>query len=349
MQTVFIIIGILLLAVIVVAGVYVYNNLNYYKAPLRKVLKVGFKEKQVKLKDGTVLNYAEGPDKGPALLLIHGQTVSWEDYARVLPKLSEYYHIYAVDCHGHGKSAKNLEKYSANVMGQDFVWFIENVIGEPAVVSGHSSGGLLTAWLAANSPENIKGIVLEDPPFFSCEAARTEKTFAYIDCFRNCHSFLNQSEENDFTLYYLKNCFWIKYFGNKKESTLKYAASYRDKHPNDRLEIFYLPPALNRIYWAVDSYDPKFGNTFYDSTWNKSFDHAEALSKINCPSVLIHASWSFDENEILMAAMSGDDAEKAHSIIKNSKLVDIVSGHDVHYEKPKEFIEIMVEFVNELV
>ncbi|MDZ4133344.1 MAG: hypothetical protein U1E11_09440 [Dethiobacteria bacterium] len=40
-------------------------------------------------------------------------------------------------------------------MGNDFIWFIENVIKESAVISNHSSGGLLAAWLAAYSPSNV--------------------------------------------------------------------------------------------------------------------------------------------------------------------------------------------------
>ena len=37
-------------------------------------------EKQLILEDDSVIHYAEGPDNGPALLLLHGQQVSWEDY-----------------------------------------------------------------------------------------------------------------------------------------------------------------------------------------------------------------------------------------------------------------------------
>lgn len=342
------VIGILLCAIIVVGAAYVYNNLNYYKAPLKKTMKAGFEEKQITLEDATILNYAEGPDNGPALLLIHGQIVTWEDYATVLPKLSKYYHVYAIDCHGHGKSSKNPEKYSGRTMGEDFVWFIENVIGEPVVVSGHSSGGLLTAWLAANSPENVLGIVLEDPPFFSCEASRCKKTFAWIDGFTPCHTFLEQSEKNDFTLYYLENCLWLTYFGKGREGILKYATSYREKHPDNRLELFFLPPSLNRVYWSMDSYDPKFGDTFYNCSWLKNFDHAETLSRINCPSVLIHANWSYDDNGVLLAAMNDEDAKQAHSLIKNNVLIDVISGHDVHYEKPNEFTQIMLEFLDKI-
>jgi len=86
-------------------------------AQLTKMYNKGFTEKQIKLKDGTVLNYGEGPSNGKTpLLLIHGQAMTWEDYAKVLPEISEYYHVYAVDCHGHGESDWNPEKYSAKAM-----------------------------------------------------------------------------------------------------------------------------------------------------------------------------------------------------------------------------------------
>ena len=161
--------------------IYFYRNMNYDKNTDKIISKAGFVEKQVTLNDGTVLNYGEGPDNGIPLLLIHGQATSWENYAKILPELSKYYHIFAIDCHGHGKSSKNKEKYKAEKMGEDFIWFIENVVGRPVVVSGHSSGGLLSAWLAANSPRNVIGIVIEDAPFFSTEPQRCEKTFAWDD------------------------------------------------------------------------------------------------------------------------------------------------------------------------
>ncbi len=339
---------ILMCMVIAFASVYVYNNLNYDKAPFRQTMEAGYEEKQVSLNDGTVLNYVEGPDNGPSLLLIHGQVAAWGMYTKVLPELSKYYHVYAVDCHGHGKSSKDPEKYSGQAMGEDFAWFIENVIGEPAVVSGHSSGGLLTTWLAANSSENVLGIVLEDPPLFSTEASRCDKTFAQVDTFQACHSFLNQNEEDDFALYYLENCYWINYFGNAKKRIIRYAVSYREKHPEERLKIFFFPPSITGTFYFMDDYDPRFGDAFYDCSWLKGFDHAEALSKIKCPSVLIHTNWKYDENGILMGAMSGEDAERAHLLIENNVLIEVDSGHSFSWEKPNDFIEIMIDFLNEI-
>ena len=46
--------------------------------PLKQTYRAGYIEKQVTLDDGTILNYAEGPDHGPALLLIHGQSMQWK-------------------------------------------------------------------------------------------------------------------------------------------------------------------------------------------------------------------------------------------------------------------------------
>lgn len=337
-----VVLGIVGVAVIVAAG-YVLNNLNYFAWDMNRVKKAGFTEKQFTVGD-TVLNYAEGPDNGPPLLLIHAQVVDWENYAKVLPALSKGYHIFAVDCHGHGKSSKNPEEYNVEAMGGDFAQFIAQVIKEPAVVSGHSSGGLITAWLAANAPGQVAGVVLEDPPFFSSEQARTQKTFNYVDLSVPCHNFLAQSEEKDFTAYYLKNCAWMKFFQGGQKGITEYALSYREKHPDTPIKLFFLPPSINESLRATDTYDPRFGETFYNSSWHKNFDHAEALAKIDCPSVLIHTSWSYGPDGILWAAMDGNDAERAHSLIKGNVLINVKSGHGFHFDHPREFIKIMLDF-----
>ena len=274
---------------------------------------------------------------------------SWEDYVKVLPKLSKRFHIFAVDCHGHGGSTKDPQKYSAKAMGNDFIWFIKEVIGAPAIVSGHSSGGLLTAWLAAHSPEDVRGIVLEDPPFFSTEAGRRETSYAWLDGFEPIHRFLNQDGETDYTRFYLQNCYLQKFFGDSWGNIKNYAYSYMDKNPDKGLRIFFLPPSINRAFDLLNGgYDLCFGDTFYDGSWLTEYDQAATLKEIRCPSVLIHASWSYDQNGVLLAAMSGEDAQRAHELIPGNVLVDVVSGHGVHYDKPRQFEKIMLEFLDTL-
>ena len=151
--------GILTLAVVGIGG-YIFNNMTYFERDMAAVWRAGFVEKQLMI-NGSSLNYAEGPNNGPVLLLIHGQAVDWKNYAKVLPKLSQQYHVFAIDCYGHGNSAHVPEKYSTVAMGTDIATFIEKVIGEPVLVSGHSSGGLLAAWLAAGPTSNEYGEVID--------------------------------------------------------------------------------------------------------------------------------------------------------------------------------------------
>jgi pimeloyl-ACP methyl ester carboxylesterase len=336
---------------------YAYRNMNYDKSIPQMIEDAGFVEKQVTLPNGTVINFGEGPEGGVPLLLIHGQMVSWEDYAKVFSKLSKHYHVYAVDCHGHGKSSKDPQKYTAIAMGKDYIWFIENIIKEPVVISGHSSGGLLAAWLAANSPANVKGIVVEDAPFFATEAERRETTYAWLDGFKTIHEFLNQSEETDYTRFYLERSYMRNFWGNGWDKIVIPAAEkYMTKYPGEGLRLWFVPPAMNKAFDLLKciqnhngSYDLRFGVTFYDGSWFENFDQEKTLSRIRCLSVLMHTVSNYDENGILLAAMDSDDAKRAHELMPDDELIDnIKSGHNIHEEKSALFINIMVDFLKRI-
>lgn len=346
MTTLFVI-CIILIALSLGLAFYFYRNINYDDWQKNKVFRSGFHEHQVMLPSGMVLNYGEGPSLGEPLLLIHGQGTDWTDYAKVLPRLSKKFHIYAVDCPGHGKSGRITDGYTAEKIGADLLWFIEQVIGQATYISGHSSGGLLTAWLAAHASDQIKGIVLEDPPLFSSEKGRYEATYAWVDSFRLIHEFHQQDDESDYLIYYLKNSYWKDKFGKLWDVILKRALAFRAKNPLGIFNVFFLPPSINQI-WEIasnENYDKQFGEAFYDGSWFVNFDHAEIVSRIDCPSILIYAKnskWKpYDENGILLGAMSDQDAERSHGLIRGNRLVTMDSGHRVHGEKPKEFVEIM--------
>lgn len=321
--------------------------MNYDRNTLKTLDRAGFIEKQVVMPDGTVLNYGEGPDNGIPLLLIHGQMTSWENYVKVLPRLYRHSHVYTVDCHGHGKSSKNVDKYTAEKMGTDFIWFIENVIKQPVIISGHSSGGLLTACIAANSPENVLGIVIEDAPFFSTEPPRNQKTFAWVDGFRVVHEFHNQDKEKDYVRFYLENCYLQTFFGDSWTPIKNYAFKYMDKKPDKKLRIFFLPPSMNKAFDLLTGpYDLKFGETFYDYSWFDNFSQAETLIRIKCPSIFIHTNWEYDKNGILLGALDADDAQRVNELITENILIRVKSGHNFHDEEPKDFSKILINFIN---
>ncbi|NLJ15123.1 MAG: alpha/beta hydrolase [Ignavibacteria bacterium] len=367
------IIGIIVLTAIVAITVFAYRNLNYDylndKFLEKKGYKLGFSENVAKLDDGSEIYYIEGPDNGSKLLLLHGQQVNCYDYANVLPKLSKHFHVYALDYYGHGKSSKNPAKYNAAEIGNDIIWFIENVVKGKVYISGHSSGALLAAYVSAKAPEYIIATVLEDGPFFSTLPGRAEKTISWLG-FKSMYDYLNQDEIDTFMEYSLENDYMQEVFNAKdsqawekivKEPALKYL----DKHPGEIPKIWYYPPNLgiNSIYAlnanmqdGTGNYDLRFGVTFYDFSWFEGFDTEEILKNIQSPTIVMHVAPNeitapsyYDKNGILLAAMDEKDAQKVVNLVANSKYVGgFKSAHNIHADLPDEYIEVLLNLKNKI-
>ena len=87
-----------------------------------------------------------------------------------MPRLAEHFEVFAVDLRGQGRSTRTPGRYTLDNMGNDLVRFIDLVIGRPTIVSGLSSGGVLSAWLSAYAkPGQIVAACYEDPPLFASE------------------------------------------------------------------------------------------------------------------------------------------------------------------------------------
>jgi pimeloyl-ACP methyl ester carboxylesterase len=234
-------IGIIVLLAIIAISIFAYRNLNYdyFNANFMNKAgdKLGFTENTALLDDGSEIYYIEGPNNGPALLLLHGQQASSFDYAKVLPELSKEFHVYALDYYGHGKSSKDPEKYNAVAIGNDIIWFIGNVIKDKAYISGHSSGALLAAYVSANAPEFIIATVLEDGPFFSTLPGRAEKTISWLG-FKIMHDYLDQNEIDIFMEYSLEHDYMQAVFNAEDPQTWNKivkdpALRYMVKHPGE--------------------------------------------------------------------------------------------------------------------
>lgn len=112
-------------------------------------------------KDDVTLNYAEGPDSGPPLLLLHGLSDRWQFFQPVLPALSQRWHVYALDFRGHGGSSRTPPyRYMDHI--EDTVGFIEDVIGDPAFIYAASLGGMISLMVSAKRPDLVRALVFGD-------------------------------------------------------------------------------------------------------------------------------------------------------------------------------------------
>ncbi len=338
-----------LLLVVAMAFVVLITLMITYRNPAdKKMAEAGIVTKSALI--GTVnFHYAEGPDNGPSLLLLHAQTLDWYTYSEVLPELSTKFHVFAVDYPGHGKTTVPVDyAMTAGQIGSDLALFMETVIGESAYVTGNSSGGLLTAWLAANKPDLVKAIVMEDPPLFSAEYPEVKHTVANKLFLASNNSLKDVNYDGNFLDYWLRNSaeFFKTYTGGSASQMLIgfMVGIYKNTNPGEPVEIAFLPVTVQEMLRGLNTYDPHFGDAFFDGTWNAGFDHAEALQNIQCPTLLIQANFKYLKDGTLDGAMSQEMADHAVSLVKNCKYVKVDSGHVTNLEAPDQFIQMIEGF-----
>ena len=110
--------------------------------------------------------YSIGPDNGPTLLLLHGLTDRRDAFPTVIDTLDEMHRVVAIDQRGHGYSGRTPGHYSNDDHARDIRYILENVCQSPTVVWGHSMGGANAIAMAADPPEQLKALILEDPAIF---------------------------------------------------------------------------------------------------------------------------------------------------------------------------------------
>jgi pimeloyl-ACP methyl ester carboxylesterase len=108
------------------------------------------------------LNYAEGPAHGPPLVLLHGLGRRWQVFLPVIPALSLRWHIFAPDLRGHGKSSRVAGGYRGPQYADDIARLLRERVSAPAVLFGHSLGGMLGMWVAAHHTELVRALILGD-------------------------------------------------------------------------------------------------------------------------------------------------------------------------------------------
>ena len=224
------------------------------------------------------------------------------------------------------------------------------MIGEDTVVSGHSNGALIAAYIAAYGSNLVKGVVLEDPPVFSTQGENWETSFAYLDTYQPLHEYISSEQTECWPAYYLRHCYWGQLFMKDAMPGLaNYAQKYREKHPNEEVKIMFLPSSITTVFHYVEQYDMLYGEHFYDLTWNNGITHEEMLSDIDIPCVYLHAKENVAETGVYLCAASREQADRAASYIgENCRLIETEnSDHNIHGSHEDIYLDAVNSFLEE--
>jgi pimeloyl-ACP methyl ester carboxylesterase len=109
---------------------------------------------------GDVHTYYEEDGAGEPLVLLHpglADSRAFEDY---VPELAKHFHVFRPDRRGHGRTPDVEGPITYALMAQDTIAFLEQVVGGPASLLGHSDGAPVALLAALERPDLVRKLVL---------------------------------------------------------------------------------------------------------------------------------------------------------------------------------------------
>lgn len=109
---------------------------------------------EFKLSDGTIIAYEERGN-GVPIVLLHGYCGSRHYWDEVIPELSEFGRVIALDLRGHGASSAAEGIYSMEQLAEDVLAVLEGLKLTQVNLLGHSLGGYVSLAFAERYPERL--------------------------------------------------------------------------------------------------------------------------------------------------------------------------------------------------
>lgn len=117
--------------------------------------------------------HRSGNPEGVPVVLVHGVGLRSECWYQQIDALQAHYDVFAMDMPGHGESVLiNKEPAGLADFVEHLASFIENTVGRPAVIIGHSMGALLALTLANTHPQLCLGVVAMNAVYQRSDEAR---------------------------------------------------------------------------------------------------------------------------------------------------------------------------------
>lgn len=148
--------------------------------------------------NGIRLHIADTPGGSPPLVLVHGLTANCRAFDVVVGHLAPRLRVLAPDMRGRGASDKPDAGYTMGDHAADVIGLLDTLGLDRIVMGGHSFGGLLSLYMAANYADRVERVVVIDAAISAASErtrelirpalARLEQSYpsfeAYLDLLR---------------------------------------------------------------------------------------------------------------------------------------------------------------------
>jgi pimeloyl-ACP methyl ester carboxylesterase len=265
------------------------------------------------------LQYVDHDGEGPTLLLLHGVTRCGKDWEPLLPALTAAWRVIALDQRGHGGSER-ADGYLVTDYVDDVVRWTRDEIAEPLIIFGHSLGAMVAAAVAAELPQLVLGIVLEDPPF---------------------HTMGNR----------IAGSAWQTQFIGMREAARRGGT---EGEISDALADIRIPvngggfkrlgelrdrSSLNWSAQCLSQLDPEVLTPVIEGRWLDGYHVADILASVDCPTLLLQG------DPTAGGALTDADASSAVAALTRCQQVRFSGcGHQLHRDRPPEVLQALREF-----
>ncbi|HET7205392.1 MAG TPA: alpha/beta hydrolase [Terriglobales bacterium] len=271
------------------------------------------------------IHYVEGANTGAPFVFLHGVGRDWRDCWPLIKAFQNRWHVFALDFRGHGKSGRAANGYRSGAYAEDVVEFLRAVVGGPAVLFGHSLGGVAAMHVAAREPELVRAAILGDNVLSRDTLAKS----MYQSLFTGLLEIVPG--------------------GGTAEQMARQLADLRIPVPflDHPVRIGDLPGNDDAylLAWAacLEQLDPTALQMTVSGTCFEDFDADDLLQKIKCPTLILQASPE------LGGLMKDEEVQRALRLLKYPNLMRFpLLGHALHLQQAQPVIDAVTEFVERL-
>ena len=250
---------------------------------------------------------------GRDVLMLHGVARAGRTFSPFAATLPDRLTISAIDFRGHGQSGRADTRYHVTDYIHDAAAALK-AIGRPTIVYGHSLGSLVAAAVAAQMPDEVSAIILEDPPSMgywqNLEATNYHPTFAAM---RQWAGRMDLSSH--------------EIVSQLRDVPMKPAADGRTMKLGDVRDAV----SLRFTASCVRQLDPNVIRTILECNWQEGYDAESIFRAIRCPVLLLRG------NTALGGMLPSDDADRLVGQLYDCTRIDFpTAGHLLHWQMRNE-------------
>jgi pimeloyl-ACP methyl ester carboxylesterase len=267
------------------------------------------------------LNVAGAPTGAPPLLLLHAVGRRWRSFDPILPALLPAWQVLALDLRGHGRSGR-ADSYMVPDYVRDAAAFLRDSAPEPAVVYGHALGALVALALAAELPDRVRAIILEDPPTLYPATLRAMPM----------HALWTEMQR-------------LAGPGRSVAEVARQLAEARVYVGGARLQVGQARDRLFLRFAArcLADLDPAALDPFLEGGWLGGFDPSAAAESVTCPVLLLRG------DETQGGLMSKENADHLAARLADCERVDFPeTGNLIHWLQTQTLLHHLLGFLGSL-